>query len=78
MNSIDPAPHETVFAALRGSLVKLGLVGQETAGGGDVIPGKLNGAVNSRLIPGLQLQSVPTSNDTDDRDEREVGNPSRS
>ena len=77
VNSIDPAPHETVFAALRNSLVKLGLVGQETAGREDAIPGKLDGAINSHLVPGLQLEPIPTSNISNNR--RESGNsPNRS
>jgi len=68
VNSIDPAPHETVFAALRSSLVKLGLAGQENAGGEDAVPGKLNGAVNSQLVSGF-LQPVPIGT----TDKREAG-----
>ncbi|KLO18900.1 hypothetical protein SCHPADRAFT_818998 [Schizopora paradoxa] len=74
VNSIDPAPHETVFAALRSSLVKLGLVGQETAGREDAIPGKLDGAINSRLVSGLQLEPISTSNISNDSERRESGN----
>lgn len=56
VNSIHPAPHETVYSALKASLMKLGLAGEGGPGSvGGGIPGKLDGAVNVQPQPVVAL-----------------------